>query len=447
MNVLNSKFIAPRRREISSRKRLIQLFEQNIDKKLFVVTAGAGFGKTTLVVDALNRMDLDCAWYRLDEQDTDFQVFLTHLYSLVFHQFPCCRKVNQDELFSSGISDKNDVLIKWLTFLQEQVRRSCVIILDDYHLVQESEVINSAVDFILHRLPDSVSFVIIGRKKLPLSLARMRVQENIIEIGEAELCFSGPEIEQFFKHHVRMEQSDVDYIRNATKGWAASLVLLKHAVLQQPHTELSESILKFTKKPNSVFSYLEENVFNQQPEYIQAFMMKMALLPEIDSLKCSEIFDIEDAGRILSRMINDHLMIFPVDESGTVFTLHHLLRDFLIEKLHDHFSVDEISQLHCRIASSFKTSNIDLALHHFVAGRNYDQAIQIIEENEMDFLLRGKVEFLDRILKQIPREIIYENPQILLSLSRICSHYGDPEKSDYLDFQGIKKTSGPEGKR
>ena len=440
MNILNSKFVTPKRRDILSRKRLIRLFEDNSDKKLFVVTAGAGFGKTTLVVDAVSRMALDCAWYRLDEQDTDFQVFLTHLYSLVLHRFQGSKEdVTPEELFSSGIPDKNSVLIKWLTLLQEHAIRPSVIILDDYHLVQESEIINSALDFILNRLPDSVRFVIIGRKTLPLSLSRMRVQESLVEIDATDLCFSAPEIEQFFMHHVRMEKADVDDIRESTKGWAASLILLKHAILKSPHASLSESLLKFTRKPNAVFSYLEENVFNSQPQDVQSFMMKMALLPEIDASKCREIFDIEDAGRILNRMIKDHLMIFPVDESGIVFILHHLFRDFLIEKLHNQFSVREINRLHCRIASSFRTSDVDLALRHFVAGRDYDQAIQIIEENELDFLLRGKLEFLDRMLKQIPREIVYENPRILLSQSRICSHFGDPEKAIALTSKALKQ--------
>ncbi|MBU1195542.1 MAG: hypothetical protein KKE62_18280 [Proteobacteria bacterium] len=399
MAALNSKFTVPKRREIFSRKRLIRLFEDNPDKKLFVVTAGAGFGKTTLVVDALSEMAPDCAWYKLDEQDIDFHVFLTHLYTLVLHQFPGGRKKTPEALFPSGILEKTSVLIKWLSFLQEQIHRPSVIILDDYHLVQES----------------------------------------IVEIDEADLCFSGPEIAQFFKNHAPMEPADIDSIKRSTNGWAASLVLLKHTILKQPHASLTENLSKFAQKPDAVFSYLEENVFNLQPVHIREFMMKAALLPEIDSSKCQEIFQIKNAGQILNLMIKDHLMIFPVNESGTVFTLHHLFRDFLLNKLNDHFPAEEINRLHCRIAESFKRSDIDLALWHFVAGKNFDQAVAIIEAHEMDFLIRGKVEFLDRVLQQIPQLIVDENPQILLSQSRICSHAGDPEKAIVLTSKALKK--------
>lgn len=439
MNALNSKFIIPKRREICSRKRLVSLFDDNPDKKMFVVTAGAGFGKTTFVVDALSRTDLDCAWYRLDEQDTDFQVFLTHLYALIHYRFPEKNKDAFKKQIPSGIEENTRALLKWLTFLQENIHSPIVIIFDDYHLVQESQAINEAVDFIQHRLPELVKLVIIGRKKLPLALSRMRVQQSLVEIDEADLCFSNSEIELFFQNHVQMEKPNIVEIQNATRGWAASLVLLKQALSQQPDIGLAENLSRFTRKSEGVFSYLEENVFDLQPVHIREFMMKMALLPEIDASKCREIFGVEDADKILRQILEDHLMIFPVDESGTVFILHHLFRDFLFKKLAACFSVDEISQFHCRIAESFKNSDIDLALQHFVSGRDYSKAVQIIEENEMDFLLRGKVQFLDRILKQIPEEIVAENPQILLSQSRICSHFGDPEKSIALTSKALKQ--------
>ena len=439
MNVLNSKLTIPKRKEIFSRHRLTRLFEDNMDKKVFVVTAGAGFGKTTLVVDALARMDLDSAWYRLDEQDTDFHVFMAYLYSLMGHPYPGYSGEKTDKFNPSGPVAQANALTEWLTFMQQQVCRPSVIVLDDYHLVQDSEAINSAVDFILHRLPDLVKVVIIGRRKLPLSLSKIQVEENLEEIDEADLCFSKQEIEQFFMRQIRMAPADIDDVQETTKGWAASLVLLKHAILKQPHASLSESISKLSSKPDFIFSYLEENVFDSQPAYIQEFMMKMALLPEIDSQRCRDIFNIEDAGQILGRMIEDHLMVFPVDESGAVFSLHHLFRDFLLQKLHAHFPVNDIKELHCRIAASFELDDIDLALHHFVAGQDYDQAIRILEENEMDFQLRGKVKFIDRIHKQIPQEIIDGNPRILLSQSRICSHFGDSETAIALTSKAMKQ--------
>ena len=439
MNVLNSKLTVPKRREICSRQRLTRLFEDNADKKLFAVTAGAGFGKTTLVVDALARMDLDCAWYRLDEQDMDFHVFLSYLYALMGHPDPGRHGEPADTLAAQGTAARTAALTKWLAFMQKQVGRPDVVVFDDYHLVQESDAINLAVDFFLQRLPDPVKVVIIGRRKLPLSLSRFQVEENLVEINEADLCFSKQEIRQFFIRHTRVAPDDIDGIQETTKGWAASLVLLKHAILKTPRGDLSESISRFSSQPDFAFSYLEENVFDSQPAHIQAFMMKMALLPEIDSRKCRDIFNIEDAGQILDRMIEDHLMIFPVDESGTVFTLHHLFRDFLLQKLHAHFSTDDIRKLHCRIAASFEPVDIDLALHHFVAGQDFDQAIRILDENELDFQLRGKVTFLDRILKQLPAEIIDQNPRILLTQSRVCSHFGDSETAIALTSKAMKQ--------
>lgn len=439
MNVLNSKLMIPKRRDVLHRQRLTRLFKDNIDKKLFVVTAGAGFGKTTLVIDALNHMDIKPVWYRLDEQDTDFQVFMSYLYSAVDQQFGGGRQAeNRGPFGLSGIKHQTAVLLEWLSFVQKQVQQQAVIILDDYHLVQHSPSVNSAVDFILQRLPDHIQMIIIGRKRLPLGLSRLRVQEKLVEIAQEELCFSDREIKQFFDRRLDITQPNVEQILETTNGWVASLVLLRYSFSKTLSTTITESLAKLIKRPEMLFAYLKENVFDFQPAHIREFMMKAALLPEIDSQRCRAIFDVEHADRIMGRMLEDHLMIFPVDDSETVFRLHHLFRDFLLVQLHEHFRADDIARLHCRIAEAYTSHDIYLALEHFIEGRDYDRALQIIEANELEFLLRGRVHFLERCLNRVPEAVVEENPKLLLSQARICSHFGDPEKAIELTSRSLK---------
>ena len=112
-------------------------------------------------------------------------------------------------------------------------------------------------------------------------------------------------------------------------------------------------------------------------------------------------------------MIEDHLMIFPVDESGTIFYLHHLFRDFLIAQLEETFSKSDIQTFHCKIAHETEKTDIFQALHHFIEGHAFDDAMRLIEIHEMKFLVEGKINFLTQCLKKIPNPIIEANPQLL----------------------------------
>ncbi len=439
MHVLDAKLMIPKRRDVLHRKRLTRLFEDNIHKKLFTVTAGAGFGKTTLVTDALHHLNLQPVWYRLDEQDTDFLVFMGYLYSAVSRQSGGARPKAQMAPFKlSGIKDHSAMLTRWLAFVQSHIRQQAAIILDDYHLVQHSQSINSAVDFILQRLPDHIRMIVIGRKKLPLTLSRMRVQQNLVEITEEELCFSDSEIERFFDTTTSITRPDVAQILSTTRGWVASLVLLKYSFSKKPAATVAENLAKLAMGPDLLFAYLKENVFDAQPTQTRDFMMKAALLPVIDSQRCRTIFDIEDADRMLGQMVEDHLLVFPVDDSGRVFSLHHLFRDFLLDRLHDHFTADDIARLHGRIAEAYAPHDIYLALDHFVEGQYYDRAIQLIEANELEFLLKGRVNFLEQCLERIPAAVIEDNPKLLLSQVRICSHFGNPAKALELTSHALK---------
>ncbi|MCP4669827.1 MAG: transcriptional regulator, partial [Desulfobacula sp.] len=120
-----------------------------------------------------------------------------------------------------------------------------------------------------------------------------------------------------------------------------------------------------------------------------------------------------------------------------VFYLHHLFRDFLLEQLYENYSDVQVFSFHCRIGKIIEPHDVFQALHHFIKGEDYSQAIRLIKAHEMKFLLKGKIIFLGRQIKQIPEPILEKNPQLLLSLSRLHSHYGEPEKSMTLIYRAM----------
>ncbi len=434
MNIIVSKLRAPRRGHVLHRQRLIRLFDDLPGKKLVTVTAGAGYGKTTLVLDAMAASNMETLWYRLDEQDSDFFVFLSYLYRAVHVCFPGGSKTDTAVL-NPGIKKQAECLLEWLAFLEKSVLSPAVLILDDYHLVQDSRQINQAVDFLLDRLPENIHLVVIGRKTVPLKISRFRILGRLTEITDTDLAFTIPEIKQFFSLPLSITDDQALDISSRTKGWAASLVLLRHAVFRQPMDNIQDRLSHLSQNTKDIFSYLKENVFDLQPEKVRDFMMKAALLPEIDTRLCYRIFGVKNTDKILNRMIKDHLMIFPVDDSGTVFYLHHLFKDFLIAQLHERFSPLKVYSLHRRIAGQTEDRDVFMALHHYIAGHAYEDAIRVIETHEIKFLLEGKLFFLSQCMDKIPQEVIAENPKLLLVQAKLFSHFGDSRRAMDLIIQ------------
>lgn len=434
MNVLHSKLQAPKRRQIIRRQRLIRYFNDICQKKIITVTAGAGYGKTTLVVDALASQDVVSVWYRLDEQDTDVMGFVHYLYAAFRQHFPGSDGAGMgSEISTPGLKKQTALLHDWLVFLEKTVAQQAVLVLDDYHLVQDFQPINDAISYILDRLPDNVHLVIIGRKDLTLKVSALRAGEQILEISEKELSFTPSEIKRFFLDNRLLTDTHINDIHQSTGGWAASLVLLRYAFNKNRPETLSGRLDLLKQAPRYVFSYLKETVFDIQPAPVKEFMMKAALLPEIDTRRCSRIFNVDNAETMLKQMIEDHLMIFPVDDSGTVFYLHQLFREFLVTQLEKHVSTADICQLHCRIAREMEDDDVFHALNHFIEGHAFDEAVRLIETHELKFLLEGKINFLDQCLKKIPGPMLEANPQLMTAQAKLHTYSGNPRQAmDHL---------------
>lgn len=200
MNILNSKLQVPKRHHTLFRKRLVRSLKNITTAKLTSISAGAGYGKTTLVADALKKMDVAALWYRLDEQDNDFAVFIAYLYAALKPHLPGSDDMDlQHAVSKSGLTTQTDTLLEWLALLEKTATQPTVIVLDDYHLVGDSLAINQAIQFIVERLPDHIHLILIGRKNPGFGLSKLRAEEALLEIDEADLAFTPGEIELFFQ--------------------------------------------------------------------------------------------------------------------------------------------------------------------------------------------------------------------------------------------------------
>ncbi|OGR14668.1 MAG: transcriptional regulator, partial [Desulfobacula sp. GWF2_41_7] len=432
MEILNSKFQPPQLPAILHRERLFRKVSAISGKALITVTAGAGYGKTTLARDAVSRLDIKTVWIRLDPRDTDLMVFMACLESGIRRAFTGLDDHHQKSSPEQSILKHNPRLVlKFLRTLEKTVQKETVMVLDDYHLVQENKTINEALELMLLHLPAHMHLILISRREPPIRLSRLRSMNRLIEISEADLSFTFPEIKDFFSKIFNLPVTD-DHIlelHEKTGGWAASLVLFRYALKGKTQGEIETCLLGFKGSHRFIFSYLEENIFETQPLETREFMMKAGLLSVIDPEFCNRVFQITNAGIILGRMMEDHLLIFPANENQTLFIFHHLLKDYLAEKLSLEYPVPELNALHQRIAQEIEPDDIFEALFHYIEGRDYDDAIRVIETHELKFLLEGKIHFLGKCLEKIPGTVVENNPKLLFAQAKLFSYYGSPREA------------------
>ena len=436
MDILESKLMPPRPGDQLFRQRLIKKLSRIEGKRLVLVTAGAGYGKTTLVAQALEKSDMAVVWYRLDEFDRDFTTFSSYLIHGLKKVFPGLDRVkDQSNILASEHMESG--LFELAALIDRHVDKETVIVLDDYHLLgpaQQETItpnIHTALDFLLERLAPHVHLVIISRMEPPIKLSTLRVRQQIQEIHEADLAFTLKEITQYFSlvHSMNLSSRVETAIHEKTHGWAASLILLAAALKKDKSRTPHDSILELQGSRHHIFSFLEENIFNFQPSDMQVFMLKTALLDVMDTRLCDQLLGIDNSAEYFKQMIVDHLMVFPFDDKGEVYYYHHLFRDFLQERLKQSHSAIEIQTLHLDIAKQLGKQQTLTALPHFIDAGAYDEAARFLADFELRFLVEGKLHFVRSCLERIPRQIIAKDPNLLFMEAKQYSFMGRPHKA------------------
>jgi DNA-binding SARP family transcriptional activator len=434
MHILNSKLLPPQLFNTIPRERIAGRLSDLSQKKLVLISAGAGYGKTTFAAQALDRFGQVAVWYRLDPFDTDYMVFMTHLIHGLQKFFPGMGKDTLGKLSSAGSARAwEECLLDFVTDLENQVDRNICIVLDDFHLIQDRAVdlkpdVHGTMEFILARLPVNICFMIISRTQPCLKISTLRVRQQVIDINEQDLAFTPAETADFFSqvHGLALDKAVLKKVFKKTAGWAASLVLF--SALKKTGG-LEDQLLNIEGTRHHIFNYLEENVFEIQSCDLQEFMIKTSLFDVMEIEKCNIILGIENSPALFDRMIRDHLMVFPFDQAKRTYYYHHLFRDFLREKMLKKMSRQEINLVHLDIAALLEQEDDFKALYHYIKGQDYQAAVRMVEDVGLKIFLQGKNYFFQNCLAMIPGRIMAKNPGLMYAQARLDSYYGKPEQA------------------
>jgi LuxR family maltose regulon positive regulatory protein len=402
---------------------------------LTLISAPAGFGKTTLVSEWVHHLQLHAseegqinygiAWLSLDEGDSDLVRFLIYTIAALRTIQPDIGDVVLSALQSPQPPPAEVVLISLINELAAIPSRT-ILVLDDYHTIDSSEVEN-ALAFLLERLPTRMHLVIATREDPTLPLARLRARGQLTEVRALDLRFTLSEAAEFLNRVMGLDLSgeDIVTLEARTEGWIAGLHLAALALqglamrgtsYSSGEKDTSNFIESFAGSHRYVLDYLIEEVLDQQPETIHAFLLPTAILDRLTGSLCNALTGRDDGQVILEMLDRANLFIVPLDSERCWYRYHHLFADLLRERLR-RTELDQVSTLHLRASQWYELNGFtDEAIDHALRGEDFERAARLLEEHADAMWTRGEHAKLRSSLACLPGEVVLRRP--LLSVFR-----------------------------
>ena len=418
-------YIPPLRTDLVSRPRLTELFNQALTRKLILISAPAGFGKSTLMSEWVKSIGRPAAWLSLDENDNNIKRFLTYLIAAL---------QQIDETIGDGIlpsleAADNPPLEPLITILINELAASgkeFYVVLDDYHLVT-AQTIHEALDFLLDHLPPNVHLVISGRVDPPLSISRLRARGQMAEIRPNDLRFTEAEVTTLLNDLVGLDLSPEHILAllSRTEGWVVGLQLA--ALSMQGRQNIHEFVAAFSGSHHFIIDYLVDEVMARQPEEIQTFLRQTSVLDRFSAPLCDAVLEISNSKEILQHLDEANLFLIPLDDERKWYRYHHLFADFLGQHLQER-EPKNIPGLHRR-ASQWLEQNglLTEAINHSWAGEDYERAAHLVESIGPDMMMQSEFDQLTTWLDAMPKELVENWPWLCIIRAWMCDRWGQFE--------------------
>ena len=409
-SLLTTKLNVPSTRtNIVTRSRLLRRLDEGTSRKLTLISAPAGFGKTTVLGDWILRSALPVGWISLDAEDNDPARFLSYLVAALRTVEAV---IGQDE--TSSRLPTRTVLTDLVNEIAA-VPEDFAIVLDDYHLI-EDETVHATLGFLLEHLPPQMHLVIAGRTEPPLPLSRLLAGGDLMKLTASDLRFTSGEAADFLDEAMGLDLSagEVAELEERTEGWIAALQLAALSV--RGREDISGFVSSFAGTDRDIFDYLAEEVLDRQAEETQTFLLRTSILDRMSGALCAAVTDQEGAQRTLENLERANLLIVPLDDRRRWYRYHHLFSGFLRERLRRE-NPEIVSTLHRR-ASVWHESNgtMSEAVGHVLAAGDFGRAGVMIEGLMDSTTARGEVPALEVMIKSLPEEVLRSTPSL-------CSMY------------------------
>ena len=400
------------------RPRLKELLNNGLDRPLILVSAPAGFGKSTLLSDWLETCELPHGWISLDEADNDLGLFLAYFLAAVQSIFPDA--LAQTHAFLSSINlPAAAVIAGSLSNELDKLGNDFILVLDDYHVIREQSI-HELLSLLLQHPPKGLHLVIATRHDPPLPLGMLRARAQIAEVRGQDLRFSLPEVARFVQQALGAPLVDeaVAVLAEKTEGWAAGLRL---AMLSLRRSGDVDSHLAGLHAENRyVIDYLLSEVLSHVPPDVENFLLKTSILEQMCNSLCREVVGADDAEHepqsYLAWLEQASMFTIAMDSRGEWYRYHHLFRELLLDQLTRQATPDEITRLHNRASGWFaRHGHLEEALRHALHGRDIPAAVRLLAERRHGLMDSEQWQFLERCYRMFPAEAVADYPDLLLT--------------------------------
>ncbi len=409
MKILSTKVaIPPLRSQSIPRARLFELLNKGVECGFLLVSAPAGYGKTTLVNSWLRKSDRQCIWISLDEKDNDLFRFFSYLTASIRNA-----NIKTDGILESVLQPQQqtdiEAILTPLVNEVAQLDRPITLVLDDYHLIQ-NPLIHQAVGFLVKQHPPSLLLVIVTRADPPLQLAKFRARGEMAEIRQADLCFTIDEAAEFLKTTLglQLNAEEARDLTERTEGWIAGLQMAGLSLVNR--NDPAEFIQSFSGEDHFILDFLFEEVFQRQPPEIQIFLLQTSILKQMSEPLCNAVTQRKDSQEVLQTLEINNLFVIRLDDKRKWFRYHHLFNDLLqdrLRKLHP----ETQKELHLRACSWYMDQDdLESAIDHALAGQDFESAAGLIEQVIQQEEVLNKLVAIKTWLDLLPYDVIKSHP-------------------------------------
>ncbi len=412
--LLSTKLTPPRlRASIVSRERLLARLNEGLERKLTLLSAPPGSGKTTLASEWLAARTEPVAWVSLDEGDDDPIRFWRYVLTACRAFDPALGRSALVALRASQQPVFEPVLTPFINEMAQLPHR-CILVLDDYHVITSRQV-HDTLAFLLDHFPATLHLVLMTRSEPPLPLARLRARGELGELNAADLRFSLDEIQAFYQETLRLPLSTeaIARLEARTEGWAAGLRLVALALEgRQKPTETEQFLATLAGEHRHILEYLTGEVLANQPESLQVFLLQTSVLNRLTASLCDVVTDRDDSASVLERLVRANLFLIPLGGEGdqTWYRYHTLFAEAMLHVARQRFGESGLQALYDKAAlwhaaHGFLTEAIEAS----IAARAFERAAALVEQalEQRGF---SELQTLRRWAEQLPQDVLNDHP-------------------------------------
>ncbi|HLO15260.1 MAG TPA: BTAD domain-containing putative transcriptional regulator, partial [Anaerolineales bacterium] len=397
------------------RSRLIGRLDEVRKKPLTIISAPAGFGKTTLLAEWIAQTSLPVAWLSLDNGDNDPYRFLSYLIAAL-ESIQEGVGTEAQLIMQSPQPVPPHIILACLINDLEKVARPCVLILDDYQFITERTV-HETLAYLLNHLPANLHLVIATRADPPLQLGRLRAYGQMLELRTPDLRFTSGEATKFMNEVMRLALSveDLQTLELRTEGWVVGLQMA--ALSLKGHANASDFIRDFSGSHRFVLDYLVEEVLKRQPTYVQTFLLETSVLEKLNGALCDTLMTDQwkqsgaSGQAILEYLEDSNLFLIPLDDHKQWYRYHHLFADLLRARLKQ-FSAERVITLHLQASYWYEREGLTSdAINHAIDAKDFLHAAELVEKLA-DYSISPDTNYatLKKWIDQIPENLVSNQP-------------------------------------